>query len=336
MKLIRIFTNLCCGLLLASSSIAYSATLTVTHWGSGMYGVPFAVALDKGFFKEAGVNVTGFITSQGGGTTVRNAMASEIPYGEVALPAAIAASKQGLKLTIVHGGVLSLDDLVWVANKGSDINSIMDMKGKKMGYSSPKSVTDMVSIISLTKAGIFPDVDRTAVGGTSGGLTALREGIVDVIYMLEPVLSGEKATLKVAFRSSDSIPRLTQTVGVVQTDYLKKHPEVIRSIIAARRKGVDFIKKNPAETGEILAKYYKLDPAIAIAAVHSILANKGVYWSPGRLDYEGMDAMLQGLRLVKVIDNAPFLWSAIVDESYLPADQRSKRTTVPRPHNTGQ
>ncbi len=70
-----------------------------------MYGVPFAVALEKGYFKEAGVDVTGFITSEGGGTTVRNAMASEIPYGEVALPAAISAVKQGVDLTIVHGGV---------------------------------------------------------------------------------------------------------------------------------------------------------------------------------------------------------------------------------------
>ncbi len=82
-----------------------------------MYGVPFAVALDKGYFKQNGVDVTGFITSEGGGTSVRNAMASEIPYGEVALPAAIAAIKQGVPITIVHSGVQSVADLLWVQLK---------------------------------------------------------------------------------------------------------------------------------------------------------------------------------------------------------------------------
>ncbi|MEO6958532.1 MAG: ABC transporter substrate-binding protein [Burkholderiaceae bacterium] len=312
----------CC--LLASSSLAYAATLTVTHWGDGMYGVPFAVALDKGFFKAGGVDVTGFITSQGGGTSVRNAMASEIPYGEVALPAAIAAFQQGVNLTIVNGGVLSLADLMWVSRKGSNIHSFKDMKGKKMGYSSPKSVTDMVSTICLTKAGIFSDVDRIAAGGIASGLTALRAGGIDAAIITEPVLSKEKGTVDIAFRSTDCIPRMTQTVGIVQTDYLKKHPDVVKAIIEARRKGVDYIKAHPDEAAEIFAKYQKLDPTISKSALNTILADKAVYWSPGKLDYEGMDVMLQGLRLVKAIDNSPFDWTKIVDESYLPADQRSK------------
>ena len=119
MKFTRTLYAAAAGLLLSAASVtAAAANLTVTHWADGMYGAPFAVALEKGYFKEAGVDVTGFITSQGGGTTVRNAMASEIPYGEVALPAAIAAVKQGVELTIVHGGVLTLADVYWVAKAG--------------------------------------------------------------------------------------------------------------------------------------------------------------------------------------------------------------------------
>lgn len=325
MKLIRIAVRASCCYLLASSSFVYAAAITVTHWGDGMYGAPVAVALDKGFFKDEGVNVTGVIASEGGGgTSVRNAMAAEIPYGDVALSAAIAAYKQGVKLTIVNGSVLSLADLTWISRKGANIHSFADMKGKKLGYSSPKSVTDMVSTICLTKAGILPDVNRVAAGSSSSGLTALRAGGIDVTYVNEPTLSKEKGTIDIAFRSTDCIPRMTQTVGVVQTDYLKKHPDVIRGIIAARRKGVDYINAHPKEASEIYAKYLKLDPAITQSAFDTILASKGVYWSPAKLDYEGMDVMLQGLRLVKVLDDSPFDWTKIVDESYLPADQRSK------------
>lgn len=312
------------GILLAASSAAGAVTLTVTHWGSGMYGAPFAVALEKGYFKEAGLDVTGFITSKGGGTTVRNAMASEIPYGEVALSAAVAAAKSGVKLTIVHGGVISLADLIWVANKDSALGSIADLEGKKLGYSSPKSVTDMVSTIALTKAGLFDKVERQAVGGLGSGLTALRENAVDVIYMLEPVFSQESKSLKIVFRSADSIPHMTQTVGIVQTDYLKQHPDTIKAIITARRKGVDFIQENPDEAGAILARQYKLDPGIAQSAIKTINESGSQYWSPGRLDYEGMDVMLDGLRLVKALDDTPFDWASMTDESLLPADQHSK------------
>ena len=302
-----------------------AVSLTVTHWADGMYGAPFAVALEKGYFKDAGIDVTGFITSPGGGSTVRNAMASDIPYGEVALPAAIAAIKQGVPLTIVHGGVLSLADNVWVAKKDSKIGSVKDMKGKALGYSGPKSVTDMVSTVALTNAGILADVNRKAVGSLSGAMTALREGAVDVIYMTEPVLSKERNNIKIAFRSVDVMPQATQTVGIVRTDYLKKNPAVIKAIIDARRKGVEFIKKNPGEAGDILARQYKIEPAIAKAAIADILAAPGTYWSVGQFDYAGMNAMLKGLQLVGAVEDGAFDWTQIVDESLLPPDQRSKK-----------
>ncbi|MGD9768452.1 MAG: ABC transporter substrate-binding protein, partial [Pseudolabrys sp.] len=81
---------------------ARAERVTVTHWGVLMYGAPYAVAIDKGFYKEQGLTIDGVLTSQGGGTTMRNVMASELPYGEVALSAAIAANKQGINLKIIH------------------------------------------------------------------------------------------------------------------------------------------------------------------------------------------------------------------------------------------
>jgi NitT/TauT family transport system substrate-binding protein len=319
------FLTLVAALICAVPLRSHAVALNVTHWQEGMYGVPFAVALEKGYFKEAGLDVTGFLTSQGGGSTVRNAMASEVPYGEVALPAAIAAIKQGVPLVIVHAGVVSVADLVWVAKKDSPIASWKDMKGKGLGYSSPKSVTDMVSTMGLTNAGILKDVTRKTIGNQASGMTALREGAVDVIYMTEPVYSREKGNLKLAFRSTDGLPRLTQTVGIVHKDFLKKNPGMIKAIIEARRKGVEYIQKNPAESAEILARAYKLDPAVAKAAIDGIMSTPGTYWSTGSFDYEGMDAMLKGLQLVGAIEPGPFDWSSVIDESVLPADQRSKR-----------
>ena len=37
-------------------------TITVTHWGSAFYGAPYAVAMEKGFFKKYGVDITAVLT----------------------------------------------------------------------------------------------------------------------------------------------------------------------------------------------------------------------------------------------------------------------------------
>ncbi len=311
--------------LLAAGS-AGAIDLTVTHFGTGMYGVPFAVARDKGWFKsEAKLDVTGFITSAGGGTTVRNALASDIPYGEVALPAAIAAIQQGVPLTIVHGGVLSVADQVWITRPDDKrISKPADLKGLKLGYSSPKSVTDILTSMMIDANGL-QGLERKSVGGIGSGLTALREGGVDMTYVTEPVWSKEKANYREAWRSTELAPRITQTVGIVRTDYLKKNPDQIRGIIAARRKGVEFVRANPAESAPIMAREYKIPDAQAKSAIESVLAGNSVYWSRGEFDYEGMEVMLKGLRIVKAIPDGPFDWSKVIDESFLPQDLRRKQ-----------
>jgi NitT/TauT family transport system substrate-binding protein len=304
---------------------AAAVDLNITHFGTGMYGVPYAVAKEKGYFKEIGLDVTGFLTSAGGGTTVRNVLASELPYGEVALPAVIAAVQQGVEMTIVHAGVLSVADQVWFTKKGDErIRTVQDLKGKRLGYSSPKSVTDMVTTMMLDANRLTGQVERVSVGSIGAGVTAVREGGVDMTYATQPVWAKEKNNFRPVFNSADWAPRVTQTVGVVGADFLKKNPDLIRGIIQARRKGVEFILKNPDEAAAIMAKEYKIDLATAKAAIADILAVKGTYWSLGDFDYEGMNVMLKGLQLVKAINEGPFDWSKIVNENYLPDDLKAK------------
>ncbi len=312
-------------LLTSAPTLTKAVELNVTHFGTGMYGVPYAVAKEKGFFKEIGLDVTGFLTSAGGGTTVRNVLASELPYGDVALPAVIAAAQQGLELTIVHAGVASVSDQVWISRKDdTSIKTVQDLVGKKLGYSSPKSVTDMITSMMLDANGLTGKVERKSIGGIGSGLTALREGAVDMTYVTQPVWAREKDNFRLVFRSPEWAPHVMQTVGVVKTEFLKKNPDLIRGIIEARRKGVEFVKSNPDKSAKIVAREYKITEAEAKAAIADVLAGGGVYWSPGDFDFEGMSTMLKGLQLVKAIEPGPFDWSKIIDDSYLPTDLKGK------------
>ena len=64
---------------------ARSEEIVITLWGTGMYGAPYAVAMEKGFFKKNGVDVTGILTAAGG----RHSLVMDVPgrYARAADPA---------------------------------------------------------------------------------------------------------------------------------------------------------------------------------------------------------------------------------------------------------
>jgi NitT/TauT family transport system substrate-binding protein len=308
------------GLALAATPAA-AEEISVTHWGALMYGTPYAVAMEKGLFKQAGIDITGILTSKGGGTTVRNVMAGGLPYGEVALSAAVAAIREGLDIKIVNSAVQSVSDVLWVTMPDSDIKSIKDLAGKKMSITSPKSVTDMLSIMALEASGVKLDqVERPALGSIGAGLTALEKGAVQAAAMLDPLWSARQGKYRPVFLIKDVLPPMTQVVGIATTEFTRSNPAKLRAIIAGRRAGVDAIYANPKEAGTILAKEYNLPEPVAQQAVANMVAIN--YWSRGNFDIKGMNEMIRGLKIIGEV-SADIDWDKIIDRNFLPADLKS-------------
>ena len=292
--------------------------ITVTHWGALMYGTPYAVAIKKGFFKEAGIDITGILTSQGGGTTVRNVLDGGLPFGEVALSAAVAAMQENTDIKIVMMGVRSAADIYWVVKPDSPLKTVKDLVGKKLAITSPKSVTDSLSTMVLNKYGIFDKVERPTLGTIGAGLTALDKGAVDSASLIDPLYSARKDKYRVIFAIADELPPIAQTVGIASTKFMKEHPEKLRAIIAGRMKGVDFIYSNPKEAAKILSDTYaKLPVPVAESAVDNNVRIK--YWGRGGFEYAAMDEMLKALKIVGAL-KAEVEWKKMVDTSFLPEE----------------
>jgi NitT/TauT family transport system substrate-binding protein len=310
-------------LALAGTSVvgttARAETITVTHWGSGFYGAPYAVALEKGFFKKRGLDITGFLTSAGGGTSVRNTLAGEVPFGEVALPAAILAIQSGQPLKIISGGVESVDDILWITQPDSMLNSLADMKGKKIAYTASGSVTNMVILNCLQKAGLEQkDVQLVAAGDLGANLSAVLNRAVDGAMTSEPLWTENQGKIKAAFWAKDCTnPAMTQTVGITTTEFAKTGGDKLRALIEARREGVAYIKAHPEESAEIVAKAYNGDPKIYHEVFKHFVSFE--YFGDGRLQYDNMNRMLDGMKLVGRL-KAPVDWKQIVDPSFLPKD----------------
>jgi NitT/TauT family transport system substrate-binding protein len=315
----RLLSAMC---LLAAIGIggARAETITVTHYGSAFYGAPYAVAMAKGYFKQHGVDITGVLTSAGGGTSVRNMLASDLPFGEVALSAAVAAINHGEPLKILFGGVDTIDDIIWIAKKGSPLHGFQSLKGKRVAFTSPGSATNMILLMALKAQGLTQaDMHLVAAGDIGANLSAVLTGAVDAGMTGEPIWSENEDKVQSVFRSCDVVPcNMMQSVGVTTVDYLAsaEGQRKLAGIVAGRRDGVEFIYAHPDEAADITAKAFNGDPALYRKVFQHMIAVH--YWTPGVIDKEGMDHMVEGLQIMGQ-QKGPADWDKIVDARFLSA-----------------
>ena len=315
--------GLAAAILAWKSPPARAETITVTHWGGQFYGVPYAVAMEKGFFKKNGVDVTGILTAAGGGTAVRNTLAGGIPFGEVSLAAAVLAINSGQKLIIIGAGTQSVADQMWVVKKDSTLTGIKDLIGKQIAYTAPGSVSNMLILMALKASGITPQqVKLVAAGDLGSNLSAVGSGAVDAGFSDELIYAQNKELVRPLFMVRDLLdPRMMQTVMITTAEYAKVHPDIIKGLIATRRDGLAYTLEHPDEAADITAKAYN-NPNVELFRTHIRELIKQNYWSDGRLDCPVMNHMVEGLQITGQI-KGDVDWPKYVDTSYLPPDLRA-------------
>ena len=297
--------------------VARADDISVTQYGTSLYGLPFTVALQQGAFERAGAHVTGFVGSGGGGTTVRNLFASALPYGEVAVGAALAASWGGLPVLIVNTGTRSVAEASLVTMPGSDVRGFADLMGKKVAVTSPKSVSEMLFLLAVRTAGIdASSITRVYSGGYGPSLTLLEGGQVAAAALIEPLAIERAARYRTVVAYRDLLPPMTTSVGITSPEFAQAHGDTLRAIIAARREGVRAIYADPAAAGAIAAKAYDLPPGIATAAVSNMIGPR--MWSEGGFDMAEFGRMTDALRLIGQVP--PPGWEALLDRRFLPPD----------------
>lgn len=296
--------------------------IVVTSWGANLNSVPYAVGMEKGFFKEAGVDVTSILTTSGGGTAVRNVIASATPYGEVSLDAAISAVNSGLPIVIVNASCRTVSEAAWVAKPGSDIKDIKALKGKRVAFTRPKSVSEMLLVLSLDSAGVdLNSVKRTAAGGYREGLTLLDNDAVDVAPVIEPLRTSVQGSYKEVFRAVDYLKPMITTVGITTREFAEKSPKKLEALIAGYRKSVQYTYDHPADAAEIMARQSTMKADVLKQSMGHVIPSK--FWSNGELEPAELNNMVDGLRSIGMI-SGEVDWSKLIDQSFLPPAARKK------------
>jgi len=242
-----------------------------------------------------------------------------LPYAELATSAAIAGSLAGVELKALASSSNHIGELAWASKPDAGIASIKDLVGKKVAYTSPKSITEMVIRTALKHEGLTGKVEALPLGGLGPALTALAQGAVAAAPWNDPALTVTPDKYKVLFYGHQYYPKFTWQVAVTTKEFAAKNSATLRKLLAVHRKAVEFVYADRAETARIYAKVWEVSAAEADAILPKYY--EWQHWSRGDFSKEGLTAVVDGLISVGEIKE-PFDWSRLIDQSLLDEDLR--------------
>jgi NitT/TauT family transport system substrate-binding protein len=295
--------------------------ILVAYYGALLNTAVVGVGLEKGFYATPLVQVTDAVSSTGGGTAIRNMVGGDIEYAIVGTSAALAGMREGIDVKIVHGVIRTMQDLFWVSMPGSQITSIQDLKGKKIGFTKPKSISETMILWMLRKYGMEGQAQLVSTGSVGGGLSALEAGGVDATLILEPLWSARQGRYQIAFTLAE-LPPMSQMVGVATGKMMREQPAVLTALVNAWHQSVAFTYSNGDEAAVIMSKRYgeqNLPADVAKRAVTNL--QKINYWSRGEIDMVGLGFWVQTMKEQGEWEGDAD-WSKMIIQDFLAASLR--------------
>jgi NitT/TauT family transport system substrate-binding protein len=225
---------------LSSATPAQEKITLMTDWSPhGMHAGLF-LAVQKGWFKEAGLNVE-VLDGKGSGATIQQVSAGKIDVGFAQLGAMAAAVSNGLPVTSIMCFIRAGDNGLLVPADGK-IKTLQDFKGKKMAV--PNGAGSSVFLDAFLKAGGMSrkdfqvvNVDNQAMVSTySAGQV---DGALSTVAFFLPVVVDVRPSTAIYF--SDVGLRIPGYGLVVPKDAVDKRADMLGKIVAVNKRVWDYI-----------------------------------------------------------------------------------------------
>jgi NitT/TauT family transport system substrate-binding protein len=232
-------------------------------------GLPFFAAVEKGYFKEAGVDVEPLKFA--GAAQVMEAMLSgrcdgsangtgsaNLAIGEIAQPGLFkifATNPSNAKYVLEE----------FLVPKDSPARTMADLKGKRVA-SGPgiQNVTLAKTMLERSGAGAM-SVTELPIGQHVGAIAA---GQVDAVYTLEPTgtvgrLNGTTRVLEAGvvahYILGDPLAPWHGGSASLTTEILKKYPAETKKVIAAYARGIELVRNKPDEARQFMKGYTAIE-----------------------------------------------------------------------------
>lgn len=261
-KLLSLILLLCFTLFVNN---AFSAQKIKIGWVYAMANAPVVIAKEKDFYKEVGLDAE--IISFTSGPIVHQALAAgQLDMAYIGSPPVYHWYSRGLESRIL--AKVNYGQAAVIAKKDSDIESLQDLKGKKLAGVKKGSGMDVLlrGYVLGEAAKLKPDQDVRIIPMPPGNMgPSVESGTVDAAFIWEPftsqyVLRGES---KVIFDMNEAVPNYPWYVVMSPPEFLKKNSDAVYKALKAHRKAVDYLNSSPDAGNDIIAKAFKLEEVTA-------------------------------------------------------------------------
>ncbi|MFF2886032.1 ABC transporter substrate-binding protein [Paenibacillus sp. NPDC057967] len=238
---------------------------------NGVSGLAVRFGIEKGFFKEEGLDVE-LITTQ---NPIEALTSKDIDIADSATTNVIVAAGKGAPLKIVSSMFRTKGPFYLIARPG--IESVEDLKGKSIGAAVLGSGLDVYTQTILNKHGLSKeDVTYLANGVNEAAYASLTSGQVDATIIHEPFasLAEIEGTGTILAKGWDYLPTFHTGVLVSRNDFIEKHPELVEKLLRAYFKSQEYAKSNQDEYKAYFLKNVKVDAAV----VDKAFERENVLW----------------------------------------------------------
>ena len=263
----------------SASATARAAETVRIGWQPTLNGARYFVAMHEGLFTKNGLNIQPIKFTSG--PAYFSAFASKsIDVGFMGTPPAVVGIAQGVPMKIFAIENYAPGSEALVARKGSGIESLKTIKGKKIATKRGTS-GDYALQSGLTKAGLtlsditFVDLDVSAL------MPAFNRGDIDAGWYWEP-WQGEMIDAGGHQVVSDGeIGLHGGIVWVAHTDWLASHSDAVARMLHAIDEATEVINKDPQKA----ASYIVADMGVSQDLAMRVLTKEAT-WPTMRQSWE--------------------------------------------------
>ena len=166
-------------------------------------------------FKEAGLDIDGVTAGSGGGTSLRNLLASELPVGEVSTSVGDRGN-QGRRQAQDRSTRRPTTSANLPGRRSPNPESSRSRiwSARKSPTPIRKSTTEMIVRYALKKENLTDKVEALPLGGLGPALTALSQGAVAAAPLNDPRMTLHPNDYKILFYAWQYYPKFSWAVGV--------------------------------------------------------------------------------------------------------------------------